>query len=95
MDAGNTFLLKKTIMVRGRTVGELKFRALNKNDVFTLGLPINFGTGNSWSPDYNTMTKYIARLAGLPISSVYQMKPSDVLDASIAIFKHSGRPHGR
>lgn len=81
--------LTKPITVHGDEVTELELREPSAGDVMECGYPLTIGDGEA-TPNAETVGKLIARLAGIPPSSVKQMSLPDFNTAMGAVLGFFG-----
>jgi hypothetical protein len=72
--------LAAPIQAHGAEVDTLTLRRPTGRDVRELGFPYKLGSDESVVLATEVIAKYISRLAGIPLSSVDQMAPSDIND---------------
>lgn len=85
-DDGITFPLKKKIEAHGEELSELKLREPTALDIIEVGNPVRLdGTNNTIFHDDRKMQGMIARLAGIPPSSVAQLAPNDFVAMAWAL----------
>ena len=72
----NTVTLKKPIQAHGELVTKLSFREPTCDDIVACGYPLQMG-GDTATPLPGPIAKYIARLGGVPPSSVKSMSVQD------------------
>ncbi|WP_207458656.1 phage tail assembly protein [Azospirillum sp. SYSU D00513] len=85
-----TVNLKKPIQAHGEQAKSLTFREPNGDDIMTCGYPLQMQGDGSYTPIAGTIGKYIARLAGIPASSVKTLGPADFNACMMAIIPFFG-----
>lgn len=77
-----TIPLSKPIKAHGEDLSQLELRAPTGEDVLEIGAPpFTVDTKNRTNIDMAVTGEYIVRLAGIPLSSVRQMTPQDLMVA--------------
>lgn len=74
-------ILSAPIQAHGEEVRELSFRELTSKDIRTLGFPFTTNKEGQTVIEAGVIGRYIVALAGIPTSSVDQMRPSDFMKA--------------
>lgn len=74
--------LTKPIEAHGDTVSQLEFRAPTGEDILEIGSPpFSVDDKKRTYFDLAVTGEYVVRLAGIPLSSVKQMSPADLMGA--------------
>jgi hypothetical protein len=73
--------LKHPVTAHGETISVLEFNEPTGKDVRELGYPYQMNQDESIKLQAHIIAKYIVRLANVPLSTVDQMKPSDLNSA--------------
>lgn len=92
MDGTVTIRLKKPLRAHGQPVEEITLREPTAEDITVCGYPLTIGDGAA-TPVAGAISKYIARLADLPPSSVKPMSADDYnacMGAVLSFFGNSG-----
>lgn len=89
-----TIQLTKPITAHGEEIGEITLREMTPADVIECGYPIAFD-GSVVIPQMGPVAKLIARLGGIPPSSVRQMSMPDCNEAMGAILGFLGELEGQ
>ena len=89
-----TIQLTKPITAHGEEVSELTLREMTPGDVIECGYPIAFD-GSVVTPQMGPVAKLIARLSGIPPSSVRQMGMPDYNAAMGAVLGFLGELEGQ
>lgn len=70
--------LNTPISAHGETIHVLEFNEPTGKDVRELGFPYQMNQDESIKIQAHVISKYISKLANIPMSSVDQMSPSDI-----------------
>ncbi|MDM3307932.1 MULTISPECIES: phage tail assembly protein [Citrobacter] len=73
--------LNHPVTAHGETISVLEFNEPTGKDVRELGYPYQMNQDESIKLQAHIIAKYIVRLANVPLSTVDQMKPSDLNSA--------------
>ncbi|CAM6403281.1 Bacteriophage protein [Escherichia coli] len=73
--------LQHPVTAHGETISVLEFNEPTGKDVRELGYPYQMNQDESIKLQAHIIAKYIVRLANVPLSTVDQMKPSDLNSA--------------
>ncbi|MBL4763493.1 MAG: phage tail assembly protein [Gammaproteobacteria bacterium] len=77
--------LNKAIDVRGEEVSELELEEPTGGDVIDLGQPMNIAQDGSFSFKMDVVAKYVVKLAKIPMSSVREISPSDLMACAVMV----------
>lgn len=73
--------LNHPVTAHGETISVMEFNEPTGKDVRELGYPYQMNQDESIKLQAHIIAKYIVRLANVPLSTVDQMKPSDLNSA--------------
>lgn len=79
-----TVRLRQAVQAHGKEVETLVLREPNGEDITVCGYPMKFGDGEA-QPEAKAISKYIARLADVPPSTVKQLSTGDYNECLMVI----------